>query len=157
MTTAGSVLAARVATALADDSVATQAGVAALTWASADAPRVFHGLGGYLQGRNRGRLPFVEYAITGQTFDSNASGGGTMTQTVTVRAHCGGRDLGTASDLTAAILAAGMAAIRDNTSDVYTDMGDDAVGELQPGAWGHQRDASMTFIQSFDRDTYEVT
>lgn len=150
MATAGSVLANRIETALAAAAVYTQAGVASMSG------RIFRGLGGYLGGRCRGRLPFIEYDIVSQAFNNDSRDGGQLAQRVTVRVHVGGRDLGTASALTEAVLAAALASIRSDASDNLTDMGDDAIGEIQPGPWGHQRDAEMTIMQTFDRDSYEV-
>lgn len=157
MGTIGTVLSTRVFAALRSAGVATQAGVAEATWASTTVSRVFRGLCGYLGGRNRGRLPFVEFDIRSQGFDHETLEGGTVTSTIRLLAHCGGRDAETAGNLLEAILAAGLAAIRSEASDNYTALGNDQIDELEQGPWGHQRSASLTIEHTFARSDYEVS
>lgn len=157
MTTPGSVLASRIYLACQAGAVANQAGVAPLTWASASAPRVFRGLGGYLSGRNRGRLPFIEFDISGQEFTQASPDGGELVSQVIVRAHCGGPSLEAAGDRLEGILLAALASIRSEAEDEYMALGDDRVGPLVPGPWGHQREATVTVSHSFNRTDYEVT
>lgn len=157
MSTAGTVLTARVFSGCRAAGVATQAGVLLATWSSTTVPRVFRGLAGYLGGRNRGRLPLIEFDIQTQRFAQETEQGGMLLSTVTLRCHVGGRDLETAGNLAEAILAAALAAIRSEAVDNYTAQGDDEIGPLQPGPLGHFRDATMRFEHTFARTSYEVT
>lgn len=157
MATIGTVISSRIFTALRSASVAAQAGVAEATWSSTATPRVFRGLGGYLNGRNRGRLPFVEFDVQAQGFNHEVYEGGTVISTVVVLAHCGGRDLETAGNLLEGILASGLAAIRSEATDNYTALGDDDIGPLEAGPWGHQRRATLTIEHTFARSDYEAS
>jgi len=156
MATAGTTLADRVAQGLRSPNVAAQAGIASSTWASTDTPRVFRGLGGYLNGRSRGRLPFIEFDVTSQGFTQDTREGGTLTSRVLIRAHCGGRDLEAAANMLEAILAAALACIRDESADNYMALGDDELGQLIPGPWGLSRDATILVQHTFGRNDYEV-
>lgn len=156
MSTPGQILAARVAEACQSGDVADAAGVAVATWASASAPRVFRGLGGYLSGRNRGRLPFLEFDVSSQGFAQDSADGGTLTSQVTLRAHCGGPNLEAAGDRLEGILLAALAAIRGESEDNYMALGDDSIAPLAPGPWGHQREATVSVSHSFNRESYEV-
>lgn len=156
MSTAASILAARVLSALNSSAVAVRAGVLPATWALTTAPHVFHGLAGYLGGRNRGRLPFMEFEIESQTFEHQVTEGGELTQTIHLRAHVGGKDSGVAGELCEAMLCAAMAAIRSEAGDNLTALGNDAISAPQLGPWGISRDASLTVIQSYERSDYEV-
>ncbi len=147
----------RLFTALRIAAVAAAAGVASGTWADTTVPRVFRGLAGFLGGRNRGRLPFVEFDIVGQGYEQESFDGGTMTQTVTVRVHLGSRDPEVASALANSILASCLAAIRSEGTDNLTAIGGDQINGMQPSPWGIQRDAVLTIEQSFGRASYEVT
>lgn len=156
MSTIDTVLGTRIYAALRTAAVATAAGIAAGTWADTTISRVFKGNGPYLGARNRGRLPFMEFYLDAQPFTQEHPQGGTVVTTVKVVAHVGGRDLEAASDLAAAMLGFGMAAIRSEAVDNYTAMGDDQIGALEPGPWGHMRVASMTFEHTYDRTIYEA-
>lgn len=156
MSSTGTVISTRVFAALRDAVVAAQAGIATLTWASTVTPRVFRGFTGYLAGRNRGRLPFMEFDIESQGFAHETLDGGTMVSTVRIRAHCGGRDPETAGNLLEGMLAAGLAAIRSEAADNYTALGDDQIGALEQGPWGHTREATLTIEHTFARSDYEV-
>ncbi len=156
MSTASSVLSGRIATALRAAAVAVQAGVDSAAWASLSAPRVFRGLGGYLGGRNRGRLPFMEYEIETQTFSPETERGGELSQHVRLRCHVGGADPGVAGELCEAILCEALASIRSETGDNLTALGGDAIEAPALGPWGTSRDASLVVIQSFERSDYEV-
>ena len=151
------VLSERVFSAMRSPQVADAASVSSATWSSTTVPRVFSGIAGYLGGRNRGRLPFVEFSIASQDFAHATLEGGTVTSSVIIRAHCGGRDPETATNLLRAILTAGLAAVRDEAADNYTALGDDRLGDTELGPWGHMQDASLTVEHTFARDDYEVT
>lgn len=155
MPNAGGVLRDAAITACQTTPVATAAGMALGVWADPSAPHVFAGLAGYLGGRNRGRLPFVEVAVTGQDYAPVVSvGDGDLTQTLTLRCHVGGRTLAQAEDLSEAILAACLVAIRGLDLSFY---GGDRISGLDAGPWGHMREATLTVSQNFHRDTYEAT
>jgi hypothetical protein len=157
MATPGTVLSTRVYAALRDATVATAAGINSALWAATDYPHIFRGLVGYMGGRNRGRLPFVEWDIVAQNFTQENTAGGTLIQTLTIRCHVGGKSLETAGNLCEAVLLAALVALRSEATDNLLLYGDDQLGELQPGPWGQMRDLSMTVEQSFSRSAYEVS
>lgn len=154
MTTAAQVLGVRVAAACASTTVATAAGVNATAWA---ASHVFRGFGGLIGGRNRGRIPFIEWQVQGQGYDPDSVQGGTCTMTVALRVHVGGSNLGTAEDLSESILAAALTVLRDETTDNLTAMGGDEISPMVPGPWGSMRESASTVEVSFGRDTFERT
>lgn len=158
MSSPSSVLGQHVADALISGSVAAAADVAALTWASATTPRIFRGIAGYMGGRNRGRLPFIEYSVGVNALDQVAIEGGTIVQTLQLRVHCGTASQGDAEDLTAAILLAAIAAIRDASGPDanLAAIGNEQMDALVPGPWGLMRDATLTVEQTYNRSTYEV-
>ena len=155
-TTIGTVLSERVVSALRSSDVAAHAGVAAAAWASAATPRVFRGIAGFLGGRNRGRLPFIEFDISSIDYAHETREGGSATTTARIVAHAGGRDPETAGNLLEAILTAGLIALRDESVDNYTALGSDAISELTLGPWGHQRETQITVVHSYGRSDYEV-
>ncbi len=148
---------ARLAAALVVNAVAVAAGLTLVQWTEVGRPHIFRGLGGFLGGRNRGRLPFIEYDCASQGFDQESISGGTITQTITLRAHVGGRVLGTAGDLSEAMLTAALASIRSEAVDNLTAIGGDSIGPLVASPWGLSRDATLTIEQSYSRSTYEAT
>ncbi len=137
--------------------VASQAQVAAITWASETAPRVFPGRAGFIGGRNRGRLPFVEVEFIGQTFANEVEEGGTLKTKIRLIAHATGRDQQTAEELLSAIITESLVQIRDVSQDNYTRLGDDEIMTVQPGPFGWMLEAQMEVEHSFQRDDYEVT
>jgi hypothetical protein len=157
MASTSSVLQTRCLTACRAATVAAAAGVLAATWAAVDVLRVFAGLGGFLGGRNRGRLPFLEVSVGESAIDASAPEGGEGRTTVRLRVHVGGVDLGTAENLSHAILAAALASLRSETADNLCAWGSDRIGALEPGPWGCQRDAEAEVIQTWQRADYEVT
>lgn len=156
MSNTGTVINERVFAALRASAVANEAGISSATWASATTPRVFNGLVGYLAGRSRGRLPFIEFSIDSQGFNQEHFQGGTVSSVLTIRAHCSGRDMQVASDLLRGILTAALSSIRDEAGDNYTAFGSDDMSAVQPGPWGHMQDATVTMEHTFDRTDYEV-
>ncbi len=154
MTTAAQVLGERVAQACTDASAAEAAGIAAVTWSSL---HVFRGFGGFIGGRNRGRLPFVEWQVQGQGFAPESTQGGTCTMTVALRVHVGGANLAAAEDLSEEILAAILTVLRDESADNLYALGDDQISAMQPGPWGHVRESASTVEVSFGRDSFERT
>ncbi len=157
MATASSVLSTRIFSALRTAAVATQAGVASGTWSSTSTTRVFRGIAGWLGGRNRGRLPFIEFDIESQGFTEENPQGGTINQAIRLRVHVGGQDPAVAAELAIAILAAGIAAIRSETTDNLVALGNGAIEPAQFGPWGVSRDAVLQVQQSYGRTDYEVT
>lgn len=156
MSSTGTVISTRVFAALRDSTVAAQAGIAGATWSSTAVPRVFRGFTGYLAGRNRGRLPFMEFDLETQGFAHETLEGGTLTSSIRVRAHCGGRDPQAAGDMLEGMLAAGLAVIRSEATDNYTALGGDQISALDQGPWGHVREATLTIEHTFARSDYEV-
>lgn len=156
MATSATVLYARVVAALRTNAVASAAGVGNGVWSSSSTPRVFQELQGYLGGRNRGRLPFIEFDIDSQNYNKDHFQGGTLTSLLRIRAHCGLRDVVAAGTLIDSILTSALAAVRSEAVDNYTALGDDQVSLLEYGVWGHYGDATMTIVQSYASNDYEV-
>ena len=156
MSTTQSILAERIFAALRSAPVADQAGIATATWASTTIPRVFQGFSGYLAGRNRGRLPFIEFEFQSQGFAHETFEGGTVSTVVTLRAHCGGRDLETAGNLLNAMIASSLAELRSEAADNYTAFGSDQITVIQQGPWGHFIECQTNFEHTFARSDYEV-
>jgi len=156
MTSSNSVIRADVIAAVRTSAVASAAGISSGVWSSSTTPRVFSGEAGYIGGRNRGRLPFVEVAFAGQTFDNLVDTGGTMTTSVRIIAHGTGRDPQTAEELLHGILATSLAEIRDLGGDHYQRMGTDLIEAIQPGPFGWQMEAKMEIEHSYDGTNYEV-
>ena len=102
-----------------------------------------------IAGRNRGRLPFIEFDITGQQFTKDHYEGGTLTATVDLLAHCGGRDVETSGNLLETIIVLAIAAIRSETADNYVALGDERIDAATPGPWGFKGGASLSISFSF--------
>jgi hypothetical protein len=136
-------------------SVASAAGVPALTWASVSAPHVFRGFGAYTGGRNRGRLPFIEYDIQSQPFNQETYEGGTVETVVRITVHAGGRDLESINTLLDEIIIASLASMRSQAVDTLMAIGSESVGAIEQSPWGHQMSADITVSNSYGRDTYE--
>jgi len=156
MATTRSVIAARLKADLEDSTVAAAANVVAATWASATSPHVFRGFGGFVTGRSRGRLPFIEYDITDQQFTLDNSEGGTVESTIRIAVHAGGRDLATIGNYLDGILMACFAKIRSQAEDNYFMLGNDVGQEVEQGPWGHMLQATFTVQHTYDRTSYEV-
>ncbi len=155
-TTAGSVLRDAAVTACQGATIAAAAGLSAGVWADAAAPHVFGGNGGFIGGRNRGRLPFLEVAVIGQTFTPVTSEqDGDLEQILSIRCHVGGSVIEEAEDLSENILSACLVAVRNLGSQLAV-LGSDRVSGLEQGPWGHVREATLTISQNFHRDTYEA-
>lgn len=132
-------------------SVATAAGLSLAAWTDTAAPHVFSGIAeGFIGGRNRGRLPFVEVAVSlGSGLPVVAEQGGDLTQTLTIRCHAGGGLLA-ADSLTLQILSACMRETRASPTQL-PELGPCRMGELVQGPWGHRRDATLTVLQTYYR------
>jgi hypothetical protein len=107
--------------------VAAAAGISAGVWSSTTTPRVFPGKAGFIGGRNRGRLPFLEIAFTSQSFQNTVEDGGTLLTSVELIAHGTGRDQQTAEELLSGLLGAALASIRTTSTDNYIRIGDDQI------------------------------
>ena len=155
-TTAGSVLRDAAVAACQGPAVAAAAGLSAGVWADVNAPHVFGGNGGFIGGRNRGRLPFVEVSVIGQTFTPVTSEqDGDLEQTLSIRCHVGGDSIEDAEDLSELIISTCLVAIRNLGSELAA-VGSDRVSGLDQGPWGHVREATISVMQNYHRDTYEV-
>lgn len=133
------------------NAVAAAAGFSSATWTDSTAPHVFHGIArGFVRGRNRGRLPFVEVAVVA---DSGApvvtEQGGDLTQTLVIRCHAGGGLLD-ADSQTLQILSACLAETRASSTRL-PELGPCRMGDLRHGPWGHVRDATLTVAQTYYR------
>jgi hypothetical protein len=119
-------------------------------------PRIFTGQARtFLCGRNRGRLPFFEIHVSGQSFDHESYSAGAITQTALLTLHLGGKDPGEAGLVAERVLLAAIAAIRTGPDNLLA-LGDETLGDLEQGPWGHRRTITFTVTQTYDRTTYEV-
>ncbi len=157
MSTSASVIRDTIAFACRDGLVALAAAVDPTAWASVTVPRVFIGSAGFLAGRNRGRLPFLDIHIEKQDFQQDTQEGGTLKSTVTISCHDTGRDQDTTISRMEQILCACLSAIRDNSNDNYTFLGSNAISGLAPGPFGWRMDATVTIEHSYAQDTFEAT
>ncbi len=156
MSTSNTTISAEIIDALRSESVALQAGVDYDTWASSSIPRVFNGYAGFLGARNRGRLPFFEVTVSSQTFTNETSQGGTIKTTAKLRLHDTGRDIESTMDRMDATMMTGIAAIRDNHTTTYLQLGDSETSDAVPGPMGWMQEATLTFEHSYERDSHEV-
>lgn len=156
MPTIPSLIRIDVVTACRDPAVATAAGLGASAWADTTVPHVFDALQGYMGGRNRGRLPFLEVAVEDMEFDSHNSEGGTVATSATIRCHVGAKDQVTAMDQSAAILLTCLQKIRDKSTVTYLHDGGEHLDGLAAGPWGLMRDLKITFRHVFEKNTYGV-
>ncbi len=157
MSTASKVLRDVIVDAFRNEEVALQAGVDYDTWASTTAPRVFIGQAGYIGARNRGRLPFVEVVVESQSFVNQTGQGGTLRSRASIRVYDTGRDHEEVANRMEAIMASGIAEVRNNRLDNYTELGDSEIDSVKPGPMGWVLDASMTFEFSYDRESHEIS
>jgi hypothetical protein len=93
--------------------------------------------------------------VSGQAFDHESYSAGAITQTCLLTLHLGGKDPGEAGLLAERVLLAAVAAVR-NSGDTLAALGDESLGDLEQGPWGHRRTLSFTVVQTYDRTTYEV-
>ncbi len=157
MNSSASVLRDTIIDALREESVALAACVDYDIWSDCDTPRVFMGYAGFLGSRNRGRLPFFEVMTHSQNFINETGEGGTVKTSVMIRLHDTGRDHETVSNRMDAIMASGIAEIRANHLNNYTQLGDSVIDEIKPGPFGWMQEATLDFEHSYERDTFEVT
>ncbi len=111
---------------------------------------VFDGNAGYLGARNRGRIPFVEFWISGHDFKQLSYTGGAESSSVKVRVHVGGRDLEIAQELAYEIGKAAVTAIR---SVFGTTLGDESDSDFGASPWGHALDIELAVLQSYAKAT----
>ncbi|MBA3588845.1 hypothetical protein [Methylibium sp.] len=143
---------ARLADVLAGSGVAAAASIAPATWASATVPHVFDGDQMATGGRNRGRLPFVEYWIASQPFAPEGTEVGMVDTTIRLRVHVGGADRAAALATADAIAMAAFSAIR---ADDYFDLGDSSVDSTASQPLWHYLDATARVQHSYDPATHE--
>ncbi len=156
MSTSSSSLRESIIDSLRAEGVALQAMVDFDTWADSNIPRVFNGYAGFLGARNRGRCPFFEVMVSGQSFTNETSNGGTVKTTAKIKLHDTGRDIETVTNRMDATMLSGIASIRDNHTTLYTQLGDTEVGDVKPGPMGWMQEATLTFEHSYERDSHEV-
>lgn len=137
---------------LAGADVAAAAGIAAASWASLTVPHVFDGDSMATGGRNRGRMPFVEFFIEAQPFTPEGSEIGEVATTVRLRVHVGGANRTTAHALASAILTACFAAAR---SDEYFDLGSSESGTFASQPCWHYLEGTLGVQHTYDPETYE--
>lgn len=154
MATTGTVIQRRIGAALNSAQVASQSGMTYAAWTAS--PHVFYGFVGMLGGRNMGRLPFIEYDISTDSFHQDTVEGGTLTVKITLRVHVSGRDPATANNLAEALTLVALAAIRSESVDNYFAFGDDSMSQVKPGPWGWVRESSLTIQLTYARGNYEV-
>lgn len=146
-----------VITACRDPAVAAKAGVGSVAWADTVVTRVFAGTQGYMFGRNRGRLPFLEVACNEVDFSQHNVEGGVVATAVSIRCHVGAGDQTTADDLTGNILLTCLAKIRSRTTVTYLTDGEENLAALVAGPWGLMRDLTLTVRHVYDRANYGAT
>lgn len=151
MTTA-SELRTRLADLLAGGDVAAAAGIAAATWASASVPHVFDGEGAGTGGRNRGRLPFVEFFVATQPFIPEGTEIGTVESRIRLRVHVGGASRTAAQTTADAILMACFAVIRE---DDYFALGEAEVSTFASQPLWHYLEATLSVQHTYDPATFE--
>lgn len=142
--------------------VAAVASVATSIWADTDETigHVFAGRRGYVGGRNRGRLPFIEVFKSGnQEFRAEARTdgdlGGTVVTNWTIRVHHKGLTPDTAELALDSIIPEILLNVRDTSSDNYMDLGDEAVSEIYSSPIGFYKDITGFVEHTYERETYE--
>jgi hypothetical protein len=146
-----------VANALAAPTVAAAAGMTPQVWTNPS--HVFGGeVGNFIGGRNRGRLPFVQFKVDGWQFSQESRQGGTVTGVVHLVVHVGGRDPLAAGDMATAIMQAAIASISDESVDNFTAASRQvSISALKQGPWGHEMIAEITIDLSYDEGDFAVT
>lgn len=147
----------RVGQALLDPTVAAAAGMTPAAWSSPT--HVFGGeVGAFIGGRNRGRLPFIQYRVDGWDFEQESRQGGTVTVLVHLVVHVGGKDPLAAGDLATAIIQAAITAISDESVDNFTSASRKvSIEPLKQGPWGHEMTATLTVDLSYNEGEFGIT
>ena len=156
MVTIQSLIRTDIVAACRDSAVATAAGIDLLAWQDETAPHVFDCIQGYLGGRCRGRLPFIEVNVDDMNFDTHNTEGGTVETSATIRCHVGSKDQATAADLSASILLTSLQKIRDSSTVTYFSDGSESLDPLTAGPWGLMRDLRVFVRHTFNNSTYGV-
>jgi len=147
----------RVGQALGDPTVAAAAGFAPTDWNIP--PHVFGGeVGNFIGGRNRGRLPFIQFKIDGWNFVQESRQGGTVTGLIHLVVHVGGKDPYAAGDLATGIMQAAIAAICDESVDNFTAASAKVnISPLKQGPWGHEMEGTVTVDLSYNDGEFAIT
>ena len=137
--------------------VATAAGLALVDWITPQ--HVFGGeVGNFIGGRNRGRLPFIQYKCDGWNFEQESRQGGTVRCIAHLVVHVGGRNPLAAGDLATAIMQAAIAAIGDESVDNFTAASRQlTISELKQGPWGHEMQGTMELEFSYNDGEFAIT
>lgn len=144
-----------------NSAIADLAGITPAMWASATGDgHVFDSRSGWVGGRNRGRLPFVEVDTEPTQYDLVAVDGGQSTTTVRWYIHVGGQDQRTAQNL-AEVLAAGILATFRNSDFIdingnYARYGDDLPNTWETTPLGHMLTVTSVVEHSWCRSDYEL-
>jgi len=134
--------------------VADAAGVDAGAWASTTSPRVLPGdRAGYVGGLHRGRLPALEIHQTADTWERQATSGGTITTEWIMRAHVPEPSLAEAEERARGMLLVALANLR---ADPYLTEGREQFDAVQAGPLGHSLAVRFTLFHTYDRATYET-
>lgn len=157
MATFPALIRADLVTACRDATVAAKAGFITADWSSTTIPHVFEGTQGYIGGRNRGRLPFLEVACADLGYEARAVDGGVTETNCVIRCHVGARDQSVADDLATAILIACLVKIRDITSTTYLYDGGQNLTAIEAGPWGLQKDLRITVRHTYSSSNYGST
>lgn len=156
MSTTRSVVADRVSSALSSAQVADAAGVSSAVWASPSVPHVFRGFSsGFISGRSRGRLPFIDYEITEQPYALETRQGGMVSTSLRITAHAGGRDLAAVGERLDSMIVAALSAIRSEDEDNYMAIGNETVSEMEVSPWGQMMSVVLQVEHSYGREKYE--
>lgn len=142
--------------------VAAVVSVATPIWSSTDETigHVFAGRRGYVGGRNRGRLPFIEVFKSGsQEFRAEARSeeelGGTVVTNWTIRVHHKGITPDVAELAIDSIIPEVLLNVRDTSTDNYMDLGDELVTEILSTPIGFYKDIAGSVEHTYERTTYE--
>lgn len=152
MATVANTLRDKVRTALIGETLADIAEIPTDEWAQseADGGHVFERGSGFIRGRNRGRIPFLEYEVDSHDFQQLSVGGGLVQSKVKISAHVGGNGGTEALTLASDLLSEAVAQIRA-IANSYCPIGPEAWGSFKPGPWGHILDVTMSFTHTYGR------
>lgn len=147
----------RIGQQLLSPSVAAAAGMTPANWSNPT--HVFGGeVGHFVGGRNRGRLPFIQYKIDGWHFSQESRQGGTVTALVHLVVHVGGKDPLSAGDLASSITQAAIAAICDEEIDNFVSASRDLkISQLEQGPWGHEMGTTITVDFTYADGEFGIT
>ena len=127
--------------------VATQAGIAAATWASTTLPYVEYG-DGRPKHLNMGRLPHVEFFLASDDLEEMAADGGQYVVDMTIRVTVPNITSTDAAQSAKRLMLACIKAIRADAGEAE---GDTRMEPVTEGAVGQQITATMTVYRTYQK------